>query len=86
MNRRFDDALIWKIIKAWPLILGLIAVLIAFVTMQNTLDAHTNILNESKADRSDLRQRITRVESAIEILPEMRADIKTLLRQNKERQ
>jgi len=83
MNRRFDDNGLGKLMKAWPLILSLAAVLMTFAIMQTTLQAHTEALKESKVDRIELRTRLIRVEAAMEMLPEMRQDIKTLLRGNR---
>lgn len=86
MNRRFDDTMFWKIVKAWPIILSVFVIISTIIIMQTTIQAHTDSLRESKADRADLRMRITRVEAAIELLPEMRNDIKTLLRNGRHRE
>lgn len=82
MNRRFDDSLFWKLIKAWPLVVSLLAVISAFAVMQTTLQAHSCALKENTVEHKEIINKVTRLEAIVDMLPEMRDDIKRLIRKN----
>jgi len=91
---RFDDK--WsvraaKLLKSlWPIIVS-IGVLIWTLSWKNKeLDAHEKALTDNSTNHTLIddrfnrdEQRLTRVEANMEILPEMRTDIKALLRRIK---
>lgn len=75
--------------KFWPIIVSILFLSVSYgyknmelnaleISAQKSVEIH-NILIESNRVRD---QRITRLETAIEILPEMRQDIKTLLKRS----
>jgi len=91
---RFDDKWSVKAIKLvrsfWPIIVS-IGILIWTLSWKNRqLEAHEQalILNSANHTLIDDRfnkdeQRIVKIETNMEILPEMRSDIKTLLRRSR---
>lgn len=66
MNKRFDDTIIWKIIKLWPILLALIMASIAYGTIKNTVEEHS--------------LRLIKLEEIIFQIPEIKTDIKHILK------
>lgn len=79
-SRRFDDSMFGKIIKLVPLIIVLMTGLVGYgVLKQQAKDDH-DLLKSSVAGLGDHERRLIRLEQIAEQIPEMRKDIKDLLR------
>lgn len=80
MNHRWDDTGIAKFTKLWPIILSALVAAIAFgsirteVTENQDLDKRQEFRLEKQGDR------IARLEQAVQDIPEIRRDIKEILR------
>lgn len=77
--------MVGKLVKVWPVILSLIAVSVGYGMIRQNV-----FFQEKKNDAQDVilrsnSDRITRLETTIELLPEMRQDIKTMLRYQRRR-
>lgn len=70
----------WKVVRAWPLLLSLLGLIAAFAVMETTLKAHEEAIIRNSEDHREMMDRLTRVETIAEMIPEMRQDIKLLLR------
>lgn len=79
MNRRFDDTFFGKLVNAWPIILSVIAVIVSFAIMQTTLMEHGESLKTNLIEHKDVMNRLARLETISDMIPEMRNDIKRLL-------
>jgi len=94
MNQRYDDngaEKFMKLIKEyWPLVTSIIFFIATIVYMKTTIQAHEKALIDNTVyhgtnsiEHIEMRERIKRVETIVDLLPEMRTDIKDLLRHSK---
>ena len=83
MNHRFDDRGFWRGIKMlgtlWPVVISVIILITTFAIMRTTLDAHDSAIKINTQEHKVIDTRITRLEANMDLLPEMRSDIKRLL-------
>lgn len=83
MNRRHDDNGICRYIKLWPIVLAIVALVSSFALMKNAVAQNTKDVMQNRVEHKEIFQRLDRVETVIEMIPEMRQDIKTLLKGDK---
>lgn len=76
-KRRYEDTAIGKLVKLWPIILGLVMVAVAWGTVQTKL----TYMEKGFGKIEDHEIIISQHSEALKILPEMREDIKSLLRE-----
>lgn len=89
-NRRNDDKPMIKVLKMWPIVLSIIALVVSFTVLKVTVEANTariqkNLctLEKNSEDHDMFRQRLIRLETISDMIPEMRADIKKILQENR---
>jgi hypothetical protein len=94
MNMRYYDKVPFKYFdlfaKLWPVAVSIIVLILAIAYKNNEIEAHERALSKNTIDHNVIdnrltvdEQRIVRIETTLDILPEMRSDIKTLLRRSK---
>lgn len=87
MNNRFDDTFMGRLIKAWPLIVGIIVFIYGVGLMaaivradhEDVVKLNSRIPELSKKDQ-EMEVRLIRVEDAITHLSEMKDDMKAIRR------
>ena len=81
--QRKDDTGMAKILKYWHVVFALVALACSFAIIQNTVAQNREELGKNRADHREIFDRLEHVETVVGFLPEMRSDIKTLLREGK---
>ncbi len=81
MNKRYDDKLIYKIIRLWPIIISVVLVLVTFGMIKKELAYTAEELDSNRLWHEEIDERIARLEEAMNQLPEIRADIKCILKE-----
>lgn len=80
-SRRNDDTVIGKLLKIWPLMIALVMVAIAWGTVQTKLLYLEKDLEKISNDKIKTELTVAEHSEALKILPEMREDIKKILRE-----
>lgn len=69
-----------RVIKMWPVILAALMCAVAFGVLKTEVSGQGAEIKETKAIVDRHSQQITRLETIAEMIPELRADVKSLLR------
>ena len=72
-----------KVVFFWPVLLAILAVTAAAGVLQYRVGAVESKASETACEVAEINTRVARMEEAIGQLPEMRSDIKELLRRSK---
>ena len=83
MTRRFDDTVFGSLVKAWPILVLIGSMLIYFGVFKAKLTLADEEFKINRVEHQKLNERLAQVESAVAQLPEMRQDIKSILREMK---
>jgi len=81
--RRFEDTLLGFILKYWVVWTVILGSIVTAVYSIRTVDAHSLSLRENTNKISDLRERVVKLETIAQEIPEMKKDIKAILREVK---
>ena len=81
MNRRFEDAGIFKILKLWPIFLGVATVLISIGALKGEIESNRNRLIQNEECHVIFDERIRRLEIIIAQFPELKQDLKEILKE-----
>lgn len=82
-TRRYEDKLVGKLVRIWPLIVGVVLVILAFGSIQTKIVYIEKDAQESKVRIDNHEGLLYQHAEALRMLPEMRADIKSLLKETR---
>ncbi len=68
--------------RMWPLVVAFIAIISSFVLMQQAVGQNKEEMSINRMEHKEIFSRVARLETVMEMLPEMRADIKQLIKHN----
>lgn len=72
--------MIGKLLRSWPVIVTLLTIATVYGAVRATVEAHTASIRQIEIDVRENSVRIARLEQISLMIPEMREDIKTMLR------
>jgi hypothetical protein len=83
VNKRFDDYGFGRFLKLWPIIFAVVSLIGALAVSSKSITEHSRSIETNAVEHKEIYSKINRLEAIVELIPEMRADIKTILKERR---
>jgi|GEM_PF-3152493 len=80
-KQRWDDAGVAKAMKFWPVIMGIVTLAFALGIASSTISGISVRVDDGEKINNEQSKQIATLEAVVKEMPEMRSDIKAILRE-----
>lgn len=62
-DKRFEDGILGRTIRVWPILLGTIGIFYALVTNYNQITSHSQMINSANENIASLNRRVSEIDT-----------------------